>query len=64
MPKNKKPHVNTIELRKLIDIHGLDKVMQATGYKLGTISQYIRDTGPVIPNTRLNIAQQVLASKI
>lgn len=62
MPKNKKPHPNTIELRKLIDLHGIEKVLAATGYKLGTLNQYIRDSGSVIPNVRLNIAKQVLAS--
>jgi len=64
MPKNKKPHANTVELRKLIELHGIDAVMNATGYKLGTLNQYIRDSGAVIPTVRLNIAKQVLASKI
>ncbi len=62
MPKNKKPHANTVALRGLIDKYGIEKVMFASGYKLGTLNQYLRDSGPVIPDVRLNLTKIILAT--
>lgn len=61
MPKNKKVHINTKRLQSLIAEHGIDKVLEATGYKLGTLNQYSRDGGTVIPTVRLEIATKLLS---
>ncbi len=61
MAKDKKLHPNTDRLKSLIAEHGVDKVLEATGYKLGTLNQYITTVGKVIPTNRLEIAVKLLA---
>lgn len=62
MAKSNKLSAECIRLNEMIKQYGLEAVMAATGWKLGTINQYTRDHNT--PNaTRLDIADKVLASK-
>lgn len=62
MANAKELHPNNQKLADLIDEHGLEKVMAATGYKISTLVQYMKGHCGVIPDTRLNIAIVVLNS--
>lgn len=61
MAKVRKLSAESIRLNAMIEFHGLEKVMAATGWQLSTLNQYMR--GYNSPNaTRLDIAEKVLAS--
>jgi len=60
MVKNKTPHIRTQQLTSLVADYGTDKVMEATGYTIGSLTQYLRNSGPVIPAAKLEIAEKLL----
>lgn len=64
MGKNKQIHIRTQQLRSLVDEYGTDKVVEATGYTLSSLVQYQRAGGPVIPITKLSIAEKLLKATV
>ncbi len=53
-------HPNITELKGLVEKYGSAAVLEATGYTMGSLLQYTRPNGKVIPDKRLEIARKVL----
>lgn len=63
MAKSKKRSAESKRLEQLITTYGMDAVMAATGWKIGTINNIVKGYQPTIA-ARLDIAEKVLASNI
>lgn len=55
-------HPNIIELKAMVEKYGSEAVISATGYTMGSLLQYTRPNGKVIPDKRLDIARKLLAA--
>ena len=51
---------NRERLRKLVKRYGHDVVAAATGWKVSTISQYLRNSSPLINQRRIIEAEEIL----
>lgn len=49
-------------LRKLVKKHGFDAVAEASGWRVSSISQYLRNSSPMISESKLSQAEEILAS--
>lgn len=49
-------------LRALVKQHGYDAVSVASDWKVSTISQYLRNSSPMISESKLSQAEEILAS--
>lgn len=47
-------------VRKLVLRYGYDAVSAASGWKVSTISQYLRNSNPMISQVRLSEAERIL----
>lgn len=54
--------INRERLRKLVKQHGYDATAAATGWKVSSISQYLRNKSPLISEKRLSDAENILAN--
>lgn len=53
---------NRERLRKLVKKYGHDAVSAATGWKVSTISQYLRNRSPLISERRIIEAEEILTT--
>lgn len=53
---------NRERLRKLVKKYGYDAVSAASGWKVSTISQYLRNRSPLISERRIIEAEEILTT--
>lgn len=55
-----KIHPNITALRELKDQYGVDALLEATGYTMLSLAQYMRPNGKVIPDKKLKNVRIIL----